>query len=154
MFDIRLIYSSVGQAGLDYTALTSILRCASSKNRELGITGILCFGGGAFLQALEGERAAVNRLYAHILRDPRHTDCQVLDCGDIGVRRFSEWSMKLFELDTPTAARRELVGRHFGGDRLDTSRLSGAGAFAFLSELASLERAALLQPFARVVARR
>jgi len=143
MHDIRLLYSSVGQTGLDYPALTSILRAASPNNVKLGITGILVFGSGMFLQALEGERAAVNRLYTRILRDPRHTDCQILDCGDIEIRRFPAWSMKLISLDdAPTSDRRDLVGKHFGAHGLDPSRLSGAGAYAFLSELTSLEGAA------------
>ncbi len=42
---------------------------------------------------LEGERAVVNRLYANIMKDPRHHDVQILAFDEITRRRYPAWSM-------------------------------------------------------------
>jgi hypothetical protein len=46
-----------------------------------------------FLQALEGERGQVTRLYARIAADPRHKDLELIHCEGINERRYGEWSM-------------------------------------------------------------
>ncbi|AMW05849.1 BLUF domain-containing protein [Gemmatimonas phototrophica] len=139
----RLIYASVARTGMDYAELTSILRTAGEHNAAQGITGILCVGNGAFLQALEGDRDVVNRLYNRIIPDPRHSQCTILRYGRIVSRSFNEWSMKLVGLDDqPTANRRALVLRHSGRADFEPLEMSGAQAFAFLEELALVERRA------------
>jgi hypothetical protein len=45
------------------------------------------------MRALEGGRAAVNALYAAIVRDPRHRDVTLLDYAEITERRFASWRM-------------------------------------------------------------
>lgn len=140
---IRLVYASVARPGLDYGELTSILRVASTRNADHGITGILCVGNGAFLQALEGDRAVVNHLYNAIVADPRHTGCEILRYGRITTRTFSAWSMKLVGLDDqPTARRRELVLRHSGSPVFSPLVMTGAQATALLQDLAQVERRA------------
>ena len=44
----------------------SILKTAQAWNKANGITGVLSQGPGVFLQALEGERGNVTRLYSRI----------------------------------------------------------------------------------------
>lgn len=46
-----------------------------------------------FLQALEGERGNVTRLYARISADPRHKDLELIHCESITKRRYGDWSM-------------------------------------------------------------
>jgi hypothetical protein len=58
-----------------------------------GITGILCYGGGIYLQAIEGGRNQVNNLYAQIVSDKRHTDVVLLNYEEIAERRFGGWTM-------------------------------------------------------------
>ena len=41
----------------------AILRKSKANNPALGVTGVLCFSEGIFLQVLEGGRSAVNQLY-------------------------------------------------------------------------------------------
>jgi Sensors of blue-light using FAD len=90
---IRLIYLSK-TVGLQTAALTdSILLKAHAWNTQHEITGVLCEGQGVYLQALEGERGMVTRLYARIYADPRHTDLQLLHCEGITERRYGGWSM-------------------------------------------------------------
>ena len=62
-------------------------------NPSSGITGILCYGGGIFLQAIEGGRMPVSDLFGHIQKDPRHKDVALLHYEEISERRFGGWTM-------------------------------------------------------------
>ena len=90
---IRLIYMSK-TVGPQTPALTdAILRKAHAWNTQHDITGVLCEGQGVYLQALEGERGSVTRLYSRIFADSRHTDLELLHCESITERRYRGWSM-------------------------------------------------------------
>ena len=90
---IRLIYVSKAVDPQTRTLTDSILRKAHAWNTQNDITGVLCEGQGVFLQALEGERGKVTRLYARIFADPRHKDLELIHCEGITERRYGEWSM-------------------------------------------------------------
>jgi hypothetical protein len=102
---IRVFYVSTAVGPQTSTVTASILRAAQAYNRKHGITGILCQGQGVYLQALEGEREVVNRLYAQIVADQRHAQVEMVHCESITQRRYSNWSMahvQLSELDPVT----------------------------------------------------
>jgi hypothetical protein len=88
---VRLLYASraVDPGG---RPLTPYWPVAPVQPRS-GITGILCYGGGIFLQAIEGGRMAVSDLYGHIQKDPRHKDVVLLHYEEITERRFGGWTM-------------------------------------------------------------
>lgn len=89
---VRLLYASRAvETGA--SAIEAILSQSRQYNPTCGITGILCYGGGIFLQAIEGGRMAVNELYGHIQKDPRHKDVVLLDYEEISERRFGGWTM-------------------------------------------------------------
>ena len=90
---IRLIYVSKAVDPQTRTLTDSILRKAHAWNTQNDVTGVLCEGQGMFLQALEGERGQVTRLYARIFADPRHKDLELIHCESITERRYGEWSM-------------------------------------------------------------
>ena len=90
---IRLIYVSKAVDAQSRTLTDSILRQAHAWNTQNDITGVLCEGQGVFLQALEGERGKVTRLYARISADPRHKDLELIHCESIPSRRYGDWSM-------------------------------------------------------------
>ena len=90
---IRLLYVSRAVGPQTTTVTTSILGTAQAFNAAHGISGVLCQGQGLYLQVLEGERRAVNQLYAQILRDPRHTEVELLHLEEVDRRRFPDWSM-------------------------------------------------------------
>ncbi len=141
MQTIRLVYSSKARVGLVYRDFLAIMEHAAESNRQKSITGMLCYGGGMFLQALEGERAAVNTLYHYIATDTRHTDCQLLRVEEIEQRDFAEWSMKIIDWsDARTAARRTLLLKHSALNVFDPAEMSGRQATAFLQDLAAAER--------------
>jgi hypothetical protein len=136
-----LIYSSDAREDLRYRDFISIMATAAETNRERAITGILCYGGGQFLQALEGERLAVNTLYHQIAKDPRHSHCQIMSVEEISTRDFAEWSMKIVDWnDAVTAARQTMLLKHSGSRQFDPAHMTGHQAGAFLRDLAELER--------------
>ena len=90
---VRLMYASRAAAAVDQEALLAIVRKSKANNPAVGVTGVLCFSEGIFLQVLEGGRSAVNRLYNRIASDPRHSDVELLCYEEIGERRFAGWSM-------------------------------------------------------------
>ena len=62
---------------------------------------MLCYARGKFLQALEGDRSVVNRLYRKIMEDARHESCDIVSCVEIDAYQFAEWSMRHVALDMP-----------------------------------------------------
>ncbi len=143
MHTLRLIYASTAASTLSYDDLVALLRHSAQHNDASDITGLLVYGNGLFLQALEGERTSVNRLYHRIAADSRHADCTLLLVESIEERAFAEWTMKLVGLDDlPTARRRALLLRHAGRQRFDPYRLTPGQAIGFLRDLAEAERLA------------
>jgi Sensors of blue-light using FAD len=90
---VRLMYASRAIATIDQEELVAILRKSKANNPAVGVTGVLCFGEGIFLQVLEGGRSAVNKLYNRIVADRRHHDVELLCYEEIGERRFAGWAM-------------------------------------------------------------
>jgi hypothetical protein len=90
---VRLLYASRLVDTESTTATESILAQSRTHNPASGITGILCYGGGVFLQALEGGRSQVSELYGHIQKDTRHKDVVLLHYEEIMERRFGGWTM-------------------------------------------------------------
>ena len=138
---IRLVYSSAAAGGMTYSTLVDIMSQAHSRNMAQGITGILCYGSGQFLQALEGERAAVTALYHRIAVDRRHDDCQLMSVDEIASRAFPEWTMKVVNWeDGDMARRRTLLQADTGSEVFTPSAMTATQASAFLMHLAELER--------------
>lgn len=79
---------------------------AATRNRGLGITGILISSGGIFYQVLEGPIDAVNNLFHTIALDPRHKDVLVLTVQEeVEDRQFPTWAMKKISLDEEAMSR-------------------------------------------------
>ena len=91
----RTMYRSRATSAMAYAELTALLRVACENNERDGITGLLCYSGGHFLQCLEGPRAVVSRTLARIYRDPRHTDIVLVEACAVETRAFPDWGMKL-----------------------------------------------------------
>ena len=68
---VRLLYASNPAKQLDNGIVDSILETSRKNNPARGITGLLCFGEGLFMQVLEGGRDEVCELYNTIVRDAR-----------------------------------------------------------------------------------
>ena len=90
---IQLSYLSTAVAPMAAEPLSALLQQCLGYNPGHGITGLLLYGNGTFLQALEGEEDVVIPLYKKIARDPRHADVQCLNSRTIEARQYPEWSM-------------------------------------------------------------
>lgn len=99
-----LSYASVAVTPFDSAKLQELLLTSRRNNLQLGITGMLCYRDGEFMQVLEGEQAAVQALYAHIARDPRHRRTTTILEGPTEARHFPDWSMGYRDLQDPAIA--------------------------------------------------
>ncbi len=133
---VRLCYASRATQPLDDPLLRSILEPSRARNRELGITGILCTypEGGIFLQVLEGARREVSDLYTRIVQDPRHGEVTLLSFEEIRERRFAGWRMGSVDLKKVNLS---TILRFSEKPVLDPFSMSGPGALALIEELAS-----------------
>jgi len=129
---VRLLYVSRALDPNDTQATQSILDSAREHNMSNGITGILCYGGGIYLQAIEGGRQPINELYGHIVRDQRHKDVVLLDYEEITERRFGGWTMGQVNL---TKLNTSIVLKYSEKPELDPYSVSGAVSLALLEEL-------------------
>jgi hypothetical protein len=89
----QLIYISQATQPLSDADLTELLHYSRQRNAEEGITGVLLYGNGRFVQVVEGEVAALADLYGRLLHDSRHHTVTRLAYGPIPGRRFTQWSM-------------------------------------------------------------
>ena len=95
---IELLYSSLAAEDVTEHDLVALLETSRRNNAAVGITGLLVFHAGSFMQLLEGEEEAVMRLYQKILDDARHTQSRILWKGPIPQRTFGEWTMAFKQL--------------------------------------------------------
>ena len=128
---VRLLYASRA-VDTSPDAIESILSQSRQHNLVTGITGILCYGGGIFLQAIEGGRMQVSDLFGHIQRDPRHKDVALLHYEEIFERRFGGWSMGQVNL---TKLNHPLLLKYSEKPELDPYAVSGKVSLALLEDL-------------------
>ncbi len=100
-----LVYVSTAVTPFDQKELADLLARSRANNDSLGITGMLLYKDGNFMQALEGEEAQVLALNAKIARDPRHRGMMVLLKEHQPQRSFAEWSMAFRDLNSSDAQR-------------------------------------------------
>jgi hypothetical protein len=94
-----LVYKSSARQSLTHLQLVEILQSSHRNNSLLGVTGMLLYCQGKFLQVLEGERDIVHNLFLKIVKNPLHTDASVLLEGGISHRNFESWVMGYKSLD-------------------------------------------------------
>ncbi len=126
---VRLLYVSRAVGPQTTTVTASILAKAQARNAADGVGGVLCQGQGMYLQVLEGERGAVNRLYLRIVADPRHRDVHMLLFEEIAQPRFAGWSMALVDLSDDDAMVR------LNHPEFDPYHASGAMVMTLIDEL-------------------
>ena len=94
----QLVYVSSASQPFSKPELQELLKQAREKNTKLGITGILLYKDGNFLQVLEGEQEVVTELVGNIEPDPRHKGVIVLLRSTTEQRLFPDWSMGFRDL--------------------------------------------------------
>ncbi len=96
---LTIVYVSAATRLMSDEALEELLAKARERNAQLGITGLLLYRDGNFMQALEGPDAAVSELYASIGRDPRHHHVLTIINEHGGRSEFGDWAMAYGRID-------------------------------------------------------
>jgi len=128
---VRLLYASRA-VDPDPALIESILAQSRQFNPSTGITGILVYGGGIFLQAIEGGREAVSELYGHIQKDSRHKQVVLLHYEEISERRFGGWTMGQVDV---ARVNTNILLKYSERAELDPYSVSGVVSLALLEEL-------------------
>lgn len=93
----RLVYHSRSNLESSQNPLAAeiadILSTSVIHNTEAGVTSGLIYDRYWFVQALEGERKAVEETYQRLATDPRHHHLVVVKAENAESRRFPHWSM-------------------------------------------------------------
>ena len=89
----HVIYSSTATERLSQRAMLELLKISRRNNEARGLTGMLLYRNGTYMQFLEGPREEVVRLLGRLRADQRHRAFRILREGTLPERLFSEWSM-------------------------------------------------------------
>jgi hypothetical protein len=97
---VQFVYASRATVACDAAFLKALLQKARTTNTALGVSGMLLYHAGAFLQVLEGVPDVVAQLFEKIQRDKRHDRVVVLQRRAVLARSFADWSMGLMRTDS------------------------------------------------------
>jgi Sensors of blue-light using FAD len=100
---ISLVYLSEAVGHFSRANLADLLVKSRANNSALGITGMLLYKEGKFLQVLEGKRDDVMALYRKISKDFRHRKVISLSSETIAQRQFPDWTMGFHDLGAAEA---------------------------------------------------
>jgi len=90
---IQISYISSATAPMSTEDLLVLLRQCRENNAGRGVTGMLLYANGTFLQVLEGPDQVIDDLVEIIKKDSRHTNIKMLYRKPIERRQYSDWSM-------------------------------------------------------------
>lgn len=97
---IGIVYVSSAPRLLTPETLDSILAESRRNNERSGITGMLLYADGNFIQAIEGPEEAIDSLLNRLRGDPRHRNLTIIARYPIEDRQFPNWSMGFRRLDS------------------------------------------------------
>jgi hypothetical protein len=128
---VSLVYFSNARRRFDEADLLELLRVARANNARDGITGMLLYHDGNFIQALEGPRDAVQRTFARIAANTRHSGVVATRPMPLQQRQFADWSMGfLASANLPDDAKRSV--NDFLHSPRDGEALSNSAAWSML----------------------
>jgi len=129
---ISLTYLSTATDPLDDAELRELLGTVRELNHAHGLTGMLLYAGGHFIQTLEGPADVVDAAFARIDHDRRHRNLIVALREEIETRTFPDWSMGFETLDQEEAGRVPGFNDYLATGTVseeDRERLGRAGIF-------------------------
>jgi hypothetical protein len=90
---LSIVYVSAAVAPFSEADLVELLAKSQDNNAAAGLTGMLLYRDGQFMQALEGDDDAVRSVYAVVAADDRHDQVRTVLEEQISERRFPDWTM-------------------------------------------------------------
>lgn len=88
-----LTYRSKATSAPTVSELQALASKARRRNRALGVTGMLLFEDGRFLQTLEGPPDGLEAIWSSVARDQRHSEIEILSEHVAPARLFSDWDL-------------------------------------------------------------
>lgn len=88
-----IVYTSSATHLLNQGEIEHLLERARQRNLEKGVTGLLLYCEGSFMQYIEGPHPGLMEIYKVILHDPLHHMIIELMNGPIRNREFADWAM-------------------------------------------------------------
>ncbi len=140
---LQMLYVSGASPQMSDAMIQDILTVSRSKNQRAGITGMLLWADGVFIQVLEGEPDVVRTLYRRIQADDRHRNLMLVLEQRAEKRVFTQWSMGFKKLDAENAADNKLfqISRTALADRI-----SSDDGGLFLDTVLAFSRDFIAQP--------
>ena len=91
-----LTYQSEASAPPSKLELDALVTHARVRNQANGVTGMLLYEDGRYLQTLEGPPRGLETIWSSIKRDERHSNIEVLSQHLVSGRLFSDWDLLLY----------------------------------------------------------
>ena len=88
-----IVYASTATKEMSDDDLLLILEKSRTFNQLNGVTGLLLYREGFFIQVLEGEENIIDTLYEKIEHDIRHYNPLLIFKRPITERHFGQWAM-------------------------------------------------------------
>jgi hypothetical protein len=96
-----IVYVSSALKPFSKTELLTLLEKSRKNNTSLGISGMLLYKDGNFMQVLEGDEPRVRAMFVKITGDSRHKGALALLEGPEKDRTFTDWSIGFRDLKSP-----------------------------------------------------
>jgi hypothetical protein len=127
-----MVYVSAARRLFSEDELATLLYLSRANNQRDGITGLLLYMDGNFMQAIEGEEGAIEDLQRRLAADPRHTGMTTILKLGIEGRRFPDWSMGFTNIGRLADADRRGFSDFLASTRDDPARPSDDIAWRLL----------------------
>ncbi|MEJ8568807.1 BLUF domain-containing protein [Elongatibacter sediminis] len=88
-----IVYVSSAVHLMQPDELEQLLARARRKNQKLGVTGLLLYCDGNFMQYIEGEEENLRKIFKTIQTDPRHQGLVKILDQPVNEREFADWNM-------------------------------------------------------------
>lgn len=94
-----MVYASLATRPFSHNEILDLLATAKRNNKAHGITGMLLYHDGCFMQAIEGDPDQVDSLFDRIKKDRRHKMVIIVHEERSSERAFADWRMGFSYLD-------------------------------------------------------
>ncbi|MBI1397213.1 MAG: hypothetical protein GC151_14670 [Betaproteobacteria bacterium] len=91
-----IVYASTAAYLMTLADLEALLTDARELNERHGITGVLLYSDGTFMQCFEGEEPAMEETYGRIIASRKHHSIIEMLNEPIERRSFPDWHMGFF----------------------------------------------------------
>lgn len=95
----QIVFSSTANIRVVDRDLLAIQANAALNNSRWGITGVLMYCSGHFIQLLEGDILRLAQTFERICTDPRHRDIVMISFHPVRERLYESWSLGCINLD-------------------------------------------------------